>query len=144
MARPKNSRQLIAWQKAMVLARNVYRICEALQSNQHHALANQMRRAALSIPSNIAERHGRLTDLQFRHFLGNARGSLCELETQLELTADLGYLDMQRVHSLIEQTTELARIINGLVASITRARAAVRANPANAASSANSAPVGLS
>jgi four helix bundle protein len=77
-----------------------------------------MRRAAVSIPSNIAEGHGRLTDLQFRHFLGNARGSLYELETQSDLAADLGYLDKQRVRSLMDQGSEVARLINGLITSL--------------------------
>ena len=138
MARPKNFRQLIAWQKGMALARSVYRICETLQSNQHYALANQMRRAALSVPSNTAEEHGRLTDLQFRHFLGNARGSLSELETQMALAADLGYLDLEEVRGLTEQATEPARIINGLVASMKRSRVELGFN------SASSAPVGHS
>lgn len=144
MARPKSFRQLIAWQKAMALARNVYRVCETLQSNQHYALANQMRRAALSVPSNIVEGHGRLTDLQFRHFLGNARGSLSELETQMELAADLGYLEMGEVRGLTQQATELARIINGLIASMKRSRAELGSNSAGTANSAISAPVGHS
>lgn len=128
----------------MALARNVYRVCETLQSSQHYALANQMRRAALSVPSNIAKGHGRLTDLQFRHFLGNARGSLSELETQMELAADLGYLDMGEVRGLTEQATELARIINGLVASMKRTRAELESNSASSANTASVAPVGHS
>jgi four helix bundle protein len=144
MARPKNFRQLIAWQKAMALARSVYQMCETLQGNQHYALANQMRRAALSVPSNIAEGHGRSTDLQFRHFSGNARGSLSELETQMELATDLGYLDMGEVRGLIEQATELARIINRLIASMKRLPAELGSNPASTANSAGSAPAGHS
>ena len=144
MARPKSFRQLLAWRKAMVPARSVYRACETLQSNQHYALANQMGRATLSVPSNIAEGHGRLTDLQYRHFLGDARGSLSELETQMELTADLGYLDMDKVRGLIEQATELARIFNGLVASMKRTRAELESNSASPANTASAAPVGHS
>lgn len=103
-----------------------------------------MRRAALSIPSNIAEGHGRLTDLQFRHFLGNARGSLSELETQLELAGDLGYLETGTVRDLSEQATELARIINCLIASMKRTRAELGSNSAGTANTASAAPVGHS
>jgi four helix bundle protein len=81
MARPKSYRDLIAWQKSMALARNVYALTETLPKREAYGLADQIRRAAVSIASNIAEGHGRLSDLQFRHFLGNARGSLCEMQT---------------------------------------------------------------
>ena len=81
-------------------------------------MSNQIRRAAVSVPSNIAEGYGRLTDLQFRHFLGNARGSLYELQTQIELAADLGYFDAESAQKLLEQGSEVARLINGLVASL--------------------------
>jgi four helix bundle protein len=67
------------------------------------------------VPSNIAEGHGRLTDSQFRHFLGNARGSLYEMQTQLELAGDLGYFDERLVRELIDQGWEVARLINGLI-----------------------------
>ena len=110
-------------------------------------MVSQMRRAAVSIPSNIAEGHGRLTDLQFRHFLGNARGSLYEMQTQLELAGSLGYLDEKHVRELMEQGWEVARLINGLVSSMTQGKKAekqastivVPANRANTANSANGA-----
>jgi four helix bundle protein len=96
------------------------------------------------VSGNIAEGHGRLTDLKFRHFLGNARGSRCELQTQLELAADLGYLSKETVQKLMEQGVEVARLINGLLASFGRGDARGEAeintaNSANAASTANSA-----
>jgi len=93
MARPKSYRDLIAWQKAMGLARNVLPLTEMLPRRAGYALADQMRRAAISVPNNIAEGYGQLTDLQFRHFLGVARESLCELQTQIELAVDLGYVE---------------------------------------------------
>jgi four helix bundle protein len=136
MARPKSYRDLIVWQKAMTLARQVYGLTESLPKREAYGLVDQMRRSSVSVASNVAEGHGRLTDLQFRHFLGNARGSLYEMQTQLELAIDLGYLDKQKGLALMEQGWEVARILNGLLKSL---RSSARPNSANTASSANSA-----
>ena len=116
MARPKSYRELIVWQKAMALARQAYTLSQGLPKTEAYGLLTQIRRADVSVPSNIAEGHGRLTDLQFRHFLGNARGSLYEMQTQLELAGGLGYLDEKLVRELMDQGWEVARLINGLLA----------------------------
>ena len=100
-------------------------------------MLSQIRRAAVSIPSNIAEGHGRLTDLQFRHFLGNARGSIYELRTQFELAADLNYSEKQQVQRLMGQSDEVTRLLNGLISSLCKDRVG-RALP-GPASAANSA-----
>src|SRR5208283_4078453 len=142
MARPKSYRDLIVWQKAMALARNVYTLTQTLPRREAYGLADQVRRAAVSIPSNIAEGYGRLSDLQFRHFLGNARGSLYELQTQVELAIDLEYLDKEEGRQLMEQGSEVARVLNGLLKSLgsgTAGREASLANPANSANPANPA-----
>ena len=118
MARPKNYRDLIVWQKAMAMAKRTYALTQGLPKSEAYGLLSQIRRAAVSVPSNIAEGHGRFTDAQFRYFFGNARGSLSELQTQLELAGDLGYLDKRLVHEAMEQGVEVARLINGLVASM--------------------------
>ena len=118
MARPKNYRDLIVWQKAMAMARRTYALTQGLPKSEAYGLLSQIRRAAVSVPSNIAEGHGRFTDAQFRYFFGNARGSLSELQTQLELAGDLGSLDKRLVHEAMEQGVEVARLINGLVASM--------------------------
>ena len=131
MARPKNYRDLIVWQKAMELARQTYAITAELPKKECYGLAAQIRRAVVSIPSNIAEGHGRLTDSQFRHFLGNARGSLCELQTQMELASDFGYIEKQIIHSFMEQGSEVARLINGLIATLNHG--GVRTHSANSA-----------
>jgi four helix bundle protein len=122
MARSKSYRDLIVWQKAMILARRAYALSQGLPKSESYGLLTQIRRAAVSVPSNIAEGHGRLTDSQFRHFLGNARGSLYEMQTQIELAGDLGYLDEKLVRELMEQGGEVARLINGLVSSLAEAR----------------------
>jgi four helix bundle protein len=139
MSRPKSFRELIAWQKAMALARQVYLLTANMPGREVYGLVSQIRRAAVAIPSNIAEGYGRLTDTQFRHFLGNARGSLCELQTQLELAADLGYMSREAEHQLTEQGTEVARLINGFLASLKHANPATRTNPASTANPASPA-----
>jgi four helix bundle protein len=118
MARARSYRELIVWQKSMKLARAAYQLTNSLPKKEAYGLVSQLRRAAVSVPSNIAEGHGRLTDLQFRHFLGNARGSLYELQTQIELARDLGFLDAERVRQFMEQGSEVARLINGLITSM--------------------------
>jgi len=128
----------------MGLARHAYSLSCALPKNEAYGQLSQIRRSAVSVPSNIAEGHGRLTDLQFRHSLGNARGSLYEMQTQIELAGDIGYLSNEQVSKLMEQGAEVARLINGLLASMSGAGTSVRAetDSANPASTANSARKG--
>jgi four helix bundle protein len=135
MARPKNFHGLIVWQRAMQLAKQAYRLAEGLPRKEAFGLIAQIQRAAVSVPSNIAEGHGRLTDLQFRHFLGNARGSLSELQTQIELAEELGYLNDESTNLFMEQAEEVARLLNGLIASLARPIRAIAATPATSANS---------
>ncbi|MGA3034457.1 MAG: four helix bundle protein, partial [Terracidiphilus sp.] len=111
-------RNLQVWQKAMELARLVYRETEALPKVETYGLQSQMRRAAVSVPSNIAEGHGRLDDGHFRQFLANSRGSLFELQTQLELAGDLELLNHEKAKELIEDCEEVARLLNGLLGAL--------------------------
>jgi four helix bundle protein len=143
MARPKDFRELIVWQKAMSLAREVFEQCHKFPKAEAYDLMSQMRRAAVSVPSNIAEGHGRLTDAQFRHFLGNARGSLCEVQTQIELAVELGFLAPESRSRLIEIAAEVARLLNGLIAALGSSRdAGGGTSSANSASIASSAQRG--
>lgn len=116
--RTRHFRDLLVWQKAMGLARAVYLQTEALPPKELFGLQSQMRRAPVSIPSNIAEGQGRLNDGYFRQFLGTARGSLFELQTQIELAAGLNFLDEAKAAVLMEQSEEVARMINGLLAAL--------------------------
>ena len=111
--RTRHYRDLLVWQKAMNLARVVYRETERLPAKEVYGLQSQMRRAAISVPSNIAEGHGRLNDGHFRQFLAVSRGSLFELQTQLELARDLTLLEAGCVASTLELCDEVARMING-------------------------------
>jgi four helix bundle protein len=114
--RTRHYRELLVWQKAMMLAKAVYRETEGLPKNEIYRLQSQMRGAAIAVPSNIAEGHGRLNDGHFRQFLAISQGSLFELQTQLELAGDLNLLEPRRVTALMEQCDERARLINGLLA----------------------------
>jgi four helix bundle protein len=113
--RTRHFRDLQAWQKAMEVARLVYRVTETLPKTEVYGLQAQMRRAAVSVPSNIAEGHGRLDDGHFRQFLANSRGSLFELQTQLELAGDLKLISEGDAKALMNACEEVARLINGLV-----------------------------
>jgi four helix bundle protein len=99
----------------MQLAREVYRQTAILPKSEVFGLQSQMRRAAVSIPSNIAEGHGRLSDQLLRVFLAQARGSLYELETQTQLCEDLGFIQTAAAQKLRELCNEVARMINGLL-----------------------------
>lgn len=141
MARSRSFRDLIAWLRAMKLAKAAYRLSNDLPRKEAYGLISQIQRAAVSVPSNIAEGHGRLTDLQFRHFLGNARGSLCELQRQIELAFDLGYISAEKLRDFMEKSSEVARLINGLISSLREMRATAKnpLTPLTAQSAANSA-----
>src|SRR5262245_18200016 len=101
--------ELIAWQKAMDLVVEVYRSTDSFPQREVFGLTNQMRRAAVSIPSNIAEGQGRATTKDFLLFLYIARGSLQELETQILLAYRLAFLSGEVKQTLLGAATELAR-----------------------------------
>jgi four helix bundle protein len=113
--RTRHYRELLVWQKAMLLTKAIYRHSAGFPKTEVYGLTNQMRRAAVSVPSNIAEGHGRLSDGSLRVFLGQARGSLFELETQIELACDLTYLQANAAKELQELCREVGRMLNGLI-----------------------------
>lgn len=116
----KSHRDLIVWQKAMDLVTAVYRATENLPKTELYGLTSQIRRAAASVPANIAEGQGRRLKGEFLQFLGNARGSLLELDTHLEIAHRLGFLAGEVHATLLEQLVEVRKILNGLMRSITR------------------------
>jgi four helix bundle protein len=111
-------RDLIAWQKAMDLVTEVYRVTKEFPKEELYGLTSQLRRAAVSVPSNIAEGQARHSQKEFHHFLGHARGSLAEIETQLLIAKNLGYLTSARLETLLAEAGELGRIMNGLITAI--------------------------
>ena len=108
-------RNLIAWQKAKNLALDIYLCTKRFPKDETYGLTSQMRRAAVSVPSNIAEGKGRRSRKDFAHFLYQARGSLLELETQLSIARDLEYLDAHTFKSTLDKAEEVGRILNGLL-----------------------------
>jgi four helix bundle protein len=109
---------LVVWQGAIDLVTEIYRRTALFPDHERFGLVSQLRRAAVSVPSNIAEGQGRLTKGEFRQFLGQARGSWMEIETQLIIARNLGYLREPEAKTLFERTSEVGRMLNGLVQSI--------------------------
>jgi four helix bundle protein len=114
----QNYKDLVAWQKAMDLVVEIYQTTADFPTGERFGLTNQVRRAAVSIPSNIAEGQGRGPSQDFVRFLCIARGSLQEVETQIILATRLGYLSQDGCDRLSDRIIELAKIINGLIRSI--------------------------
>ena len=110
--------ELIAWQKAMDMAESVYRATKSSPSHELYSLTQQLRRAAISVPSNIAEGHARYAPKDFRHFSRQSRGSVAELETQLVLARRLGYLTEEQLHPVLVEVSEVGRVLTGLINSI--------------------------
>jgi len=119
----RSYRELIAWQKAMKLVSNIYAATQRFPSDERFGLTNQLRRAAVSVPSNIAEGQARFSQKEFHHFLSQARGSLVEIETQLFIARDLKYIQPAKADELLAAAEEIGRILNGLIGSI-KSRAA--------------------
>ena len=111
-------RDLVAWQKGMALVTEIYRATDEFPAREIYGLTNQLRRAGVSVPSNIAEGKGRLSKKEFVQFLAKARGSLCEVQTQLEISSNLGYLSRDTFAALDDQAREVGRVINGLIKKI--------------------------
>ncbi len=111
-------RDLVVWKKSMTLVLEVYRCTQGFPRIETYGLTSQLRRAAVSVPSNIAEGQARLSTGEFRQFLGNARGSLMEVETQIQIARDLGYLEKSVSENLLNAAAEVGRILNGLLASL--------------------------
>jgi len=113
-------RDLVVWQRAMELVSAVYKLTRTFPSSERFGLTSQIQRAAVSIPSNIAEGQGRLATKEFRQFLGVARGSLKELETQLLISIDLTYAGAEDVADCLRLTDEIGRMLNALIKALER------------------------
>lgn len=105
---------LVVWQKAMDLVTAVYKMTGTFPSEERFGLSSQMRRAAVSIPSNIAEGHGRKATGAYINHLSIAYGSLMELETQIQIALRLNFIASLETSHLLEQTNEIGKMLNGL------------------------------
>jgi len=108
-------RDLLVWQKSMDLTTAVYRITQSFPREEMFGLTSQLRRSAVSIPSNIAEGQGRLSTREFRQFLGVARGSNCELQTQLEIARRLGLGNSQLLNDAESLSHEVGKMIYAIL-----------------------------
>jgi len=115
---PTNFRQLKVWEKSMELVEEVYRLVKRLPAEERYALSDQMRRLAVSIPSNIAEGHGRFSSREFTQFLSIAKGSLYELTTQLLICVRAGYLTEADIHQSEKLCNEIERMLSSLITKI--------------------------
>jgi four helix bundle protein len=112
-------RDLLVWQKSMVLAKEIYKITSGLPAEEKFGFISQMRRAAVSVPSNIAEGQARNTTGEFVQFISHAEGSLAELDTQLTLAVELNFLSSERARFCMDLIAELRRMLNGLRRAVT-------------------------
>ncbi|MDZ7315243.1 MAG: four helix bundle protein [candidate division KSB1 bacterium] len=113
-------RELIVWQKSVALAKRIYLSTSQLPKEETYGMQSQMRRAAVSIPANIAEGQARQSTGEFLQFLGIARGSLAELETLLILCEALNLLDKPNVTALLSDCEEIGKLLSGLIKSLRR------------------------
>ena len=108
-------RDMIVWQKAMDLTNEIYRLAKLLPKEEQFSLSDQMRRAAVSVPSNIAEGHGRLSEKDFRHFLSVAKGSVNELQTQLYICVRQQFFTEKQAEEAFSLCDEVGKILTKLI-----------------------------
>ena len=114
-----NFRRLVVWQKAMELTAVIYQLVKKMPKEELYSLSDQMRRAVVSIPSNIAEERERNTDKEFVHFLKIARGSKAELETHLLICVKVNYLTETDISEAMNLLTEVGKMLNSLITKLT-------------------------
>lgn len=114
----KSHRDLIVWQKAVQLVVVLYDLTKGFPREEIYGLVSQIRRAATSIPANIAEGQGRRLKGEYQHFLGNARGSLWELDTHIEVSFQLSFISATQYQDIRTKMDEVGRLLNGLMRSI--------------------------
>ena len=118
----KSYRDLEVWQRSMRLAKRIYQVTQKFPTEERFGLTNQLRRAGVSVPSNLAEGHARFGPGEFSRFLSIAMGSVAELETQILLSQDLGYVSEAVTHELLAELDVIGKMLRGLAKSIDRRR----------------------
>ena len=111
-------KELIVWQKSINLVTEIHRITEKFPSNEIYGLTSQLRRACVSVPSNIAEGNTRRSKADYLQFLRIARGSCSEIETQIIISKNLEFIDDNTFETLILNIIEISKMINGLINSL--------------------------
>ena len=114
----KNYRDLVVWQKSMKLVSEIYRHTKAFPEDERYGLTLQLKRSSISLPSNMAEGYGRNSTQDYIRFLRIANGSLFELQTQLEIALNLGFLTDESFSLLFESSREIERMLSSLIRKI--------------------------
>ncbi len=114
MGKMRSHRDLVVWQRAMTFVQRVYEATESFPPHETYNLVSQLRRAAVSIPANLAEGHGRRTDGAFARHVDIALGSTAEVDTLLQLAHDLGYLSQEHLEILMEDLEQIGRMLQSL------------------------------
>ena len=120
----KNYKDLIVWERSYQLCLEIYKITKAFPKEERYGITSQIRKAAVSIPSNIAEGYGRKTTREYIRFLYIAYGSNCELETQILLSGDLSYVEPVKLEMLKEGIREVERMLKALIQSLEKKHSA--------------------
>ena len=114
----KNYKELNVWQKSYKLCLHIYKVTKRFPKDEMYGLTSQIRRSAVSIPSNIAEGYGRKTTLEYVRFLYIAYGSVCELETQTMISGDLDYVEKKGLQELKEEIGDVERMLKAMIKSL--------------------------
>jgi len=114
-ATARSFRDLVVWQRSIELAASIYRLTGIFAKEEMHGLTSQIRRSAVSVPSNIAEGQGRLSTVEFRQFLGIARGSNFELQTQLEIARTLNFGNSEQINEAEGLSHEVGKMIHAIL-----------------------------
>lgn len=114
----KTYKDLLVWQKGIILVNDVYALVKLFPQYEQFALSSQLRRAAVSVPSNIAEGHGRQTNKDFINFLYIANGSLYEIETQLVIAINQQYITEKQAEAVLQECKKIGRMLNKLIESL--------------------------
>jgi four helix bundle protein len=114
----RSFKDLIVWQRSMDLAVRIYGITQKLPASEQFGLTSQLRRAAVSIPSNIAEGYGRQSTGYYRQFLSISRGSLMEIETQINICDRLKYVAQSDTENIFKEITEISKMLTSLISKI--------------------------
>ena len=118
MGKVSSYKDLLIWQRSMDLVERIYKITSKLPATEQWGLTSQMRRSAISVPSNVAEGYGRQATGEYRHHLSIGRGSLLELETQVLLCQRLGYLEYEKINSLLDEINQIGKMLSSLISKI--------------------------
>ena len=120
MAESRTHKNLEVWKSSIQFVTDIYKITSVFPKVELYGIVAQMRRAAVSVPSNIAEGASRRSSVEFKHFLHIALSSAAELNTQLIISHNIGYLDLERMESLVNELDRISKMLQGLIKSLNR------------------------